>query len=65
MNETYDHPAADRSDGSAVPVNTGGSVEADILPALTSDPPDRSMLVVQYVVAVIAAVCAVLLSQAT
>ena len=60
MDETY--PAGDAT-ASLGPPSAIGNV--DVMPELSEDPTDRSMLVVQYAVAVIAAVCALLLSRAS
>ena len=60
MNETIDPP-----DGAAVSAIAGLPRDADVLPALAPEVADRSMLVVQYAIAVIAAICAILLSRAS
>jgi len=43
----------------------GGTAEVDILPELGAHPTDRSMLVVQYALALVAAITAILLTQAS
>ncbi len=65
MNETFDGAVRDGPDTAAAAALPSSSLDADVLPALASDVSDRSMLVVQYALAVVAVVCAVLLSQAT
>lgn len=52
-------------DGVIAPPPSGATLDADGLPVLGVDLADRSMLVVQYALAVITAVCAVLLSRAS
>lgn len=59
MNETFDTP-----DGQIATL-PGATLDADLLPELSRDVTDRSMLVVQYGLAVIAAVAAILLSRAS
>ena len=65
MNKTFDGPVPDGSDSAAAVTLPNPLLDADVLPALASDVADRSMLVVQYTLAAIAVVCAILLSQAT
>ena len=59
MDETFEPP-----DGHIVTL-PGATVDADLLPELSGDVADRSMLVMQYVLAAVAAACAVLLSRAS
>ena len=59
MDETFEPP-----DGHIVAL-PGSTVDADLLPELSGDVADRSMLVMQYVLAAVAAACAVLLSRAS
>lgn len=59
MDETFEPP-----DGQIVAL-PGATVDADLLTELSGDVADRSMLVVQYALAAIAAACAVLLSRAS
>jgi hypothetical protein len=55
----------DRRFDSAAPGSTDAMVDAHVLPELTTDPGDRSMLLVQYVLALIAVIAAILLTQAS
>ena len=65
MNETFDGAVTDGSDTAAAATLPSPTLDADVLPAFASDGSDRSMLIVQYTMAAIAVVCAILLSQAT
>jgi hypothetical protein len=60
MNEAFDSAA-----GEAAAVLPAAALDTDVLVDPTADVADRSMLVVQYALAVIAAVCAILLSRAS
>jgi hypothetical protein len=53
-----------RFDGVA-PGSRDAMVDAHVLPELTTDPGDRSMLLVQYVLALVAVIAAILLTQAS
>jgi len=65
MNQTFDGAVPDGSDTAAAVALPNPSLDADVLPALAAEGSDRSMLVVQYGLAAVAVVCAILLSQAT
>ena len=59
MDETFEP-----RDGQIVAL-PGTTLDTDLLPKLSGEVADRSMLVMQYVLAAVAAVCAVLLSRAS